>query len=169
MPKESVESFIFTDDGVFPNNSIPLLIFRKVFKPSPDIHPASIEKIFYKNNWVNAWRNGLYSFHHYHSTAHEVLGLYSGWVNAQFGGPDGKIVTATAGDTIVIPAGVAHKNIEQSSDFKVVGAYPVDQIPDMRYGKKAERPITDENIHKVTIPLYDPVYGDKGPLVQMWY
>ncbi len=168
MPKNPIEHFTFIDDGVFPNSPIPLLLFKKVFDADPGINPASIEKTFNENDWVNSWRNGLYPFHHYHSTAHEALGLYSGWVKAQLGGPDGKIVTAKAGDVIVIPAGVAHKNIEQSPDFKVVGAYPIGQIPDMKYGKPGERPTTDENIRKVNLPLHDPIYGKDGPLVQMW-
>ena len=33
--------------------------------------------------------------------AHEVLGVYSGEVTAQFGGEDGIVVTARAGDVIV--------------------------------------------------------------------
>ena len=37
--------------------------------------------------------------------------------------PDGKFVTVNAGDIIIVPAGVAHKNIDQSPDFEVVDAY----------------------------------------------
>jgi len=35
--------------------------------------PASIETTLRANGWGNGWRNGVYSYHHYHSTAHEVL------------------------------------------------------------------------------------------------
>lgn len=118
-------SFVFRDDGTYPNNVLPLVLLQEAIQASGDIDPSTVEKIFYENNWVNSWRNGLYPFHHYHSTAHEALGIYSGWVKAQFGGPGGKIVTVKAGDVVIIPAGVAHKNIDQSADFKVVGAYPV--------------------------------------------
>lgn len=167
MKNISFKSFVLSDDGIYPNNPLPLLILEQAFKKH-DINPAQIEDVFHDNKWVNSWRNGLYPFHHYHSTAHEALGVYSGWVKAQFGGPDGEILTAKAGDVIIVPAGVAHKNIEQSPDFKVVGAYPAGQIPDMKYGKPGERPIADENIRSVMLPKNDPVYNKSGPLIQRW-
>jgi uncharacterized protein YjlB len=157
-------SFVFHDDGTYPNNSLPLVFM----KSAGATDPSTIEKIFHENNWVNSWRNGLYSFHHYHSTAHEALGIYSGWVKAQLGGPGGKIVTVEAGDVVIIPAGVAHKNIDQSPDFKVVGAYPIGQNPDMKYGKPGERPEADQNIQSVDLPEHDPVYGPTGPLMELW-
>ncbi len=161
-------SFVFHDDGTYPNNILPLVLLKQAVHPSDEIDPSTIEKVFHENNWVNSWRNGLYPYHHYHSTAHEALGIYSGWVKAQLGGPDGKIVTVEAGDVVIIPAGVAHKNIDQSQDFKVVGAYPVGQIPDMKDGKPGERPKADQNIQNVSLPEYDPVYGKTGPLMELW-
>ena len=99
------ESFVFHDDGTFPNNgSLPLILLHQVFKADPDVRPETVEKTFRDFGWVSSWRNGLYSFHHYHSTAHEALGVYAGWVQAQFGGPEGKSVTAQAGDVIIVPA-----------------------------------------------------------------
>jgi uncharacterized protein YjlB len=163
------ESFIFHDDGTYPNNAgLPLILLSQVFDAKPDVHPAFIEKTFRDNDWENSWRNGLYSFHHYHSTAHEVLGIYGGRVNAQFGGPEGKVVTARAGDVIIVPAGVSHKNVDQSPDFSVVGAYPRGQMWDMNYGKPAERPRADERIKKVPLPVTDPVFGKTGPLIRLW-
>jgi uncharacterized protein YjlB len=163
------ESFIFHDDGVFPNNAnLALIRLNQVFDAKPEVHPATIEKTFRKNGWENSWRNGLYAFHHYHSTAHEALGIYAGWVKAKFGGPEGKVITAGVGDVIVVPAGVSHKNVDQSPDFRVVGAYPAGQMWDMNYGKSAERPNADENIKTVPLPVTDPVFGKAGPLMQLW-
>src|SRR5438093_5666036 len=71
------------DDGTFPNSRLPLLIYREaVLMPEHD--PAAVfEQLFAANGWVGFWRNGIYSYHHYHSTAHEVLGVYSGSAKVQ--------------------------------------------------------------------------------------
>jgi len=161
-------SYVFKDDGTYPNNILPLVLLKQAIQSTGPISPSTIENVFHENNWVNSWRNGLFGFHHYHSTAHETLGIYCGWVKAQLGGPDGKVVTVEAGDVVVIPAGVAHKNIDQSPDFKVVGAYPIGQVPDMKYGKPGERPHADRNIQNIDLPEYDPVYGKTGPLMELW-
>jgi uncharacterized protein YjlB len=69
---------------------------------------------------------------------------------------------------VIIPAGVGHKNMGSSSDFRVVGAYPPGQTWDMNYGKPNERPQADKNISRVPLPPADPIYGDNGPLVEFW-
>ena len=80
---------------------------------------------------ARAWRNGIYAHHHYHSTAHEVLGIVAGSVRVRLGGESGKTVELRAGDVVVIPAGVAHKSEGASPDLLVVGAYPGGKSPDM--------------------------------------
>lgn len=163
------KTFLFHDDGTYPNNPrLPLIWLHQVFGTKAKARPVTIEKTFRENGWENSWRNGLYTFHHYHSTAHEVLGIYAGWVKAQFGGPQGKVVTARAGDVLIIPTGVSHKNMDQSTDFRVVGAYPKGQMWDMNYGKPAERPQSDEHIKNVSLPAGDPVFGKTGPLLRLW-
>ena len=72
------------------------------------------------------------------------------------------------GDVIVIPAGVAHKNLGASADFRVVGAYPRGQHPDLCTGKPGERPQADRRIARVPLPEQDPVYGPGGPLIAHW-
>jgi len=169
MAKPKIQTLIIPDDGRFPNNDALLLILmQQVFDPATKNLVGSIEKTFHGNAWDRSWRNGIFTFHHYHSTAHEVLGLYAGRVKAQFGGSDGQAVTAKAGDVIIIPAGVAHKNLDQSPDFRCVGAYPAGQSPDMQYGKPGERPLTDKNIRSIPLPKTDPVFGKNGPLLEIW-
>ncbi|NIU02548.1 MAG: cupin domain-containing protein, partial [Aliifodinibius sp.] len=80
--------------------------------------------LLHSNQWGGAWQNGIYGFHHYHSTAHEVLCVYKGEAKVQLGGDDGIIQTVKPGDVIIIPAGVAHKNLGSNSDFRIIGAYP---------------------------------------------
>lgn len=160
---------IINDDGTFPNNArLPLLIYKQVFQFSGKGSPEFIEKTIKNNDWGGSWRNGIYPFHHYHSTAHEVLGVYSGTARVQLGGESGQELVINTGDAVVIPAGVAHKNIQSSHDFRVIGAYPPGQSWDMNYGRKGERPDADQNIAIVPIPDTDPLLGISGPLMVHW-
>lgn len=162
-------SHTLTDDGIFPNNArLPLLVYRQaVTLPRHD--PAVLfETRFAAHRWGSAWRNGIYGLHHYHSTAHEVLGVYRGHATVLFGGQQGVELAVQAGDVIIIPAGVAHKNVGSSRDFGVVGAYPRGQDWDVCYGRAGERPQTDHHIARVPMPEADPVYGMHGPLAGHW-
>jgi uncharacterized protein YjlB len=154
------------DTGEFPNSRLPVLVYASVLSDG-DL-ASSFEALFERHRWTGSWRNGLYRQHHFHSTAHEVLGVYRGSVDVRLGGPDGTLVTLRAGDVAVIPAGVAHKNERQSSDFAVVGAYPAGTGPDMQYGKPGERPRVDRNIAAMAAPELDPVQGAGGALTRLW-
>ena len=156
-------------DGSFPNNErLPLLVYHGALA-LPQSNPAAIvEDLFESNDWSGCWRNGIYGFHHYHATAHEVLGIYSGSAEVQLGGENGIRLTVRRGDVVIIPAGVAHKSLGAGSDFRVVGAYPLGQSPDMCYGKAGERPRADDHIAGVSLPRMDPVYGIGGPLKAHW-
>jgi len=164
-----VSSHLLTDNGVFPNNAnCPLLVYPQALALSGSDPAALFEALFTQNHWPAAWRNGVYAFHHYHSTAHEVLGIFSGRARVQFGGENGVVLEVKAGDVVVIPAGVSHKNLGASLDFSVVGAYPKGQNWDMQYGKPGERPAADARIARVGLPAADPVHGETGPLMSLW-
>jgi uncharacterized protein YjlB len=150
----------------FPNSRLPALVYAGVLAGG-DL-ASRFEALFEQNGWTGSWRNGLYRTHHYHSTAHEVLGVYRGSVKVRLGGPEGPIIELRAGDVAVIPAGVAHKNEAQSDDFAVVGAYPAGTSPDLQYGKEGERPRTDRNIAAVALPSSDPTTGKSGALTRLW-
>ncbi|HHY86764.1 MAG TPA: cupin domain-containing protein [Verrucomicrobia bacterium] len=163
-----VSVFQLADDGAIPNSRFPLLIYHAAVQ-LPAADPASaFEELFEFNEWGGLWRDGIYTYHHYHSTAHEVLGVYRGSATVQFGGERGIKQKVVAGDVILIPAGVAHKNMGASSDFGVVGAYPAGQEWDMNYGRPQERPQADENIARVALPTADPIYGRRGPVREHW-
>lgn len=162
-------SEILKDDGIFPNNAaLPLVLYRCAVKPATQDLASAFEALFTRHQWPAAWRNGIFSFHHYHSTAHEVLGIYAGEAQVQLGGENGISVTLQRGDVVVIPVGVAHKKLHSSRDFAVVGGYPDGQQPDTCYGKSAERPRADRNIERVALPQADPVFGDSGPIIEQW-
>src|SRR5690606_27477925 len=111
----------------------------------------------------------VYPFHHYHSNAHEVLGIASGSARLLLGGPRGREFEVRAGDVIVIPAGVAHRQLSKSGDFLVVGGYPAGHgSPDLRRGEPGERPAADLRIARVPLPDSDPVRGPQGPLPEHW-
>jgi uncharacterized protein YjlB len=163
---DHVQAFILRDDGTFPNNAeLAVLVYPQAF---PGADADAIESTFAEHGWDHGWRAGVFGFHHYHSTAHEVLGCYGGHAEILLGGPEGRVVELHAGDAIVLPAGVAHKNVGSSPDFRVVGHYPADQDFDMMYGNPGERPRADRNIAAVPMPEQDPVFGPEGPLVQRW-
>jgi uncharacterized protein YjlB len=161
-------TLLLRDDGKFPNSRFPALVYKGVVALPPRDPASAFEQLFARNGWTGSWRNGLYTFQHYHSTAHEVLGVFSGSVRVQLGGDRGEVVTLAAGDVAVVPAGVCHMNVGSSGDFRVVGAYPTGTSPDMQYGKPRERPGADQTIARVPFPGADPVEGRRGALVTLW-
>jgi len=166
-PREIIDDVISSND-LFPNNSrYPLLIYRQTFtfrnEPAQDI-----QQFLHQNGWINSWVDGIYDYHHYHSNTHETLVIIQGNCQLQAGGEKGRIYYVSQGDVIIIPAGVSHKNMDSSYDFKCIGAYPVQIDYDMNYGKEEEHPQVDINIKKVGLPEYDPVFGKEGLIFSYW-
>lgn len=158
---------MFGDDGTFPNSRLPLLVYAEAIIEEP-VTPEAFEQMFGENGWPAQWRATVFDFHHYHSTAHEALGVAAGEATILFGGPGGRAITVKAGDVVVIPAGVAHKRESASADFMVVGAYPPHQSFDVLRGDEGERPGADERIAELPVPDTDPVSGPGGTLVKVW-
>lgn len=170
MAQEPVklETHLFKDDGIIPNSKYPLLHYQKAFTAVSATGAAWLEQHFAKNNWTNSWRNGVYPFHHYHSTSHEVLGIYSGSAMLFLGGEKGEKIRVEAGDIVVVPAGVGHKNLGSSADFGVVGAYPDGRSWDVMRGQPGDRPKADERIAALPVPDFDPFSGKDGGLTHFW-
>ena len=168
-PANAIRAHRFEDDGAIPNNPrLPLLVYPGAVAVSGADPAAAFEKIFADNGWSGSWRNGIYPFPHYHSTAHEVLGIARGEAKVRFGGDTGIVLDVHAGDVVVIPAGVGHQNLGASGDLLVVGAYPGGTDFDLCRGWPEERPRVLENIGQVPLPTADPVYGREGPLLAEW-
>lgn len=160
----NTETLFFEDDGLIPNSRYPVILYTQAMK---DASASDYQKLFAENTWPGAWINGIFSYHHYHSTAHEVLGISSGWVEVLLGGEQGKTVRLSAGDIVILPAGVGHKNLAQSPDLSVVGSYPQGQSPDMNYGKPGEYARSVSTIAQVPLPENDPI-GESGSLTKLW-
>ncbi|MDX6806502.1 cupin [Terrihabitans rhizophilus] len=148
----------FPVDGAFPNNgSLPVLIYRKAVQR--DGAADALEQLFAANGWTNNWRNGLYDFDHFHSNAHEVLGIAKGHVTAVLGGPNGSSISLSEGDVVMLPAGTAHRKEEGSTDLQIVGAYWDGREPDLRRGEESEELQVRDNLGALPPPERDPVNG----------
>ena len=66
------------DDGLIPNSPLPLLVYAAALGEVTD-RAVAFEALFAGNGWSRSWRNGIYAFRHYHSTAHE------GWASPPVG------------------------------------------------------------------------------------
>lgn len=164
-----IEDYYLHDAGEVPNNRfLPLIIYRRAFAGDGEELAEEIEKVFARHGWPPAWRYGIHDFPHYHSTAHEVLGVYRGRARVRFGHTGGVETELQAGDVVVIPAGVGHECLESTADFHAVGAYPDGQEPDMMKGLAGERPAADHRIEKVPLPKADPAQGREGPMMDLW-
>lgn len=160
------ETHTFEDDGSIPNSRLAVLVYAGALEP--DAGARAYEELFAEHGWRGAWRDGIYPFHHFHSTAHEVLGIAAGSAEVMLGGPGGRRFELRSGDVVVLPAGTGHRNLGSSSDLLVVGAYPNGMDWDLRRGDPAEHDDVVENIARVPLPDQDPVQGPAGALVELW-
>ncbi|KAK4541672.1 hypothetical protein LTR36_007816 [Oleoguttula mirabilis] len=158
--------------GLIPNTSIqnkPLLIYRSAFPSGTGA--AQIEKHLASVGVVTPqWRYTMYSTSHFHSTSHEVLAIASGQARLCFGheeNPGCVEVGVGRGDVVVVPAGVAHRLVEDvEGGFEMVGCYPKGSSWDMCYGKSGEEGKIG-NIEDLRWFQRDPVYGDEGPALDV--
>jgi uncharacterized protein YjlB len=154
----------FDDDGVIPNSRLPVLVYDDI----PEAQDAArCERLFAQHGWLGAWRDGIYPFHHFHSIAHEVLGIVAGEASVMLGGPQGRELRVHRGQVLVLPAGTGHCNLG-GEDLLVVGAYPGGADWDVCRGEPAEHDAARANIARVPLPTADPVHGEPGALTTLW-
>ncbi|MFH5925865.1 cupin domain-containing protein [Roseomonas xinghualingensis] len=154
-----IEAHRLAPAGDIPNSGLPLVIWRDALPKTA----SAIKERFARHGWSNAWTNGIFNYHHFHSIAHEVLGVSGGEARVRFGGPDGETVILRRGDAAAIPAGVGHCLEWASDDFEVVGAYPGGADYDIRRGDPAERAAVEANLSAVPLPATNPVDGGLMP------
>jgi uncharacterized protein YjlB len=169
--KEEIDvgEYLFEDHGSIPNNpTLPLLVYPQALAGT-ELDPSRCKEMLSENGWGGSWVDGVFPYHHYHSTSHEVLCVIGGSASIAFGGPQGETIEVTAGDVVVIPAGVGHCNRGSGGGFSVIGAYPRGQENyDLRTGELGERPEVLENISNAALPGSDPLFGEEGPLSRSW-
>jgi uncharacterized protein YjlB len=161
-----IESFVLPEHDWVPNNpKLPALLYRAAV-PVADCEKTAkaFEESFERNGWPPQWRAGVYDYHHYHSTAHEALGVAAGFATLTIGGPGGREVRVEAGDALVLPTGTGHRSVEASDDFLVVGAYPEGQDRDIC--RKAPSDEARRRMESLPVPDADPITGPAGPLTE---
>jgi uncharacterized protein YjlB len=159
------ETLQLEDGGAVPNSRLPVLVYHGVADARS---PESCKAMFARNRWLGAWENGIFPYHHYHATVHEVLGIVSGSATVMLGGDGGPTVEVGAGDVVVLPAGTGHCKVGSTGDLLVVGAYPEGMPVDLHQDDPADREAAVASIADVPLPHADPVHGPDGPLRALW-
>ncbi|MBV9740653.1 MAG: cupin [Hyphomicrobiales bacterium] len=166
-----METALFEDDGRVPNSRLPTIIYRSAIEPDEKDPASAFERTFAQNDWRGSWRWSIFTFHHYHSTSHEVLGIAVGHATLRLGGRKGREFEVRAGDVIALPAGTGHKRVASSPGFLVVGAYPEGRERDLIKPYAASRSAHDAalaRIAAVPAPKFDPVQGREGAVARLW-
>jgi|SRR5690625_936391 len=165
-----VETIYIQENLPYPNHDLPVLYYSKGMEDlanSPDA-AQKVKEHLENNGYTNSWVNGIFSYHHFHSNTHEVLVCISGEAMVQLGGPEKDTYRFEKGDVLLLPAGTAHKKIEASEDFQIIGAYPDGIEPDMEKGENENFQELRERIASVPIPESDPLQGVEGAVMKFW-
>ena len=103
----------------------PVLVYRGVEGVAESAESA--RDLFAEHGWGGSWVDGVFPFHHFHSTSHEVLAVVAGGATLELGGPQGTRFDVSAGDVLVLPAGTGHRRASSDAAFTVLGAYSAGQ------------------------------------------
>ena len=192
MNEISLEHHLLGKSGISPNNdALPLILYKGAIALGADEPESDVEKVFWGNDWGNGFRGDTFTFHHYHSSAHEVVGCSRGTAQVQFGGPEGPVFEFKAGDAVLIPAGVVHRRCDDAPGYNSVGAYPPGQVPDCCVLSKEDARIAHQDqgigdldvisvgknelgaalarIAQIPLPVTDPIAGAAGPVQTLWH
>jgi uncharacterized protein YjlB len=89
-----------------------------------------------------------------------VLACVSGNAVIGFGGDSGITAKVAVGDVCIVPAGVGHKRVSASADFRMAGGYPPEQTGDINHPGDLADEVIEEALAKVELPKTDPVSGE---------
>jgi uncharacterized protein YjlB len=161
------EAFMLEPHDWVPNNrTLPVILYHHALAPDSGDLAAAFEILFESNDWPPQWRDGIFDYHHFHATAHEVLGVTDGSAEVIVGGPGGRVVRISAGDALLLPAGTGHCLQSFARHFQVVAGYPAGQQWDIR--REALTPEEHVKMEALPFPATDPIDGKLGPLIEHW-
>ncbi|PVH79587.1 hypothetical protein DL98DRAFT_589217 [Cadophora sp. DSE1049] len=170
-----VEIHHFQPTRFVPNNKLPVLVYRDVL-PRPH-NEGSAEELPDKNHWKKGGTWRAVPRHHFHPNTHECYAVFQGHSTLNVGrGPldavddGGGLIHLSAGDAIVLPAGVSHCSVQSSDDYRYIGVYP-EGSPRWKneYCKDVARAeILQEEASNAPLPSNDPFKGIDGPLMKFW-
>jgi len=150
------------NDWVPNNPNLPVVIYRNAVHHDLLDLAGEFEALFSRNGWVPDWRGTVHDHHHFHASAHEILGVTRGSAIMMLGGPGGSKMALDEADALFLPAGTGHCRLSGSNDFQVVAAYPPDQHWDVRR-EAIDRTGLREMLN-LPLPKSDPILGARGPL-----
>lgn len=157
-------------NGWVPNNAaLAVVVYRHAFDADgadADELGDLVEQRFASNGWPVQWRDSVFDYHHFHASAHEVMGVLAGSAEIMLGGPNGYTVRVAPGDVLLLPAGTGHCLMTARGGFKVAGGYPCGQQWDIR--RDALSPEELREMQALPFPHSDPVFGERGPVIDNW-
>lgn len=161
-----VETATFAAMSGMPNSPLPLVLARGAF--ARDVTKESAGEQVRRHGWTGTWVWPVFDYWHYHTTGHEVLVVLSGTARVGFGGEEGQAFGLSRADMVLIPAGVGHRSLDASSDFKVLGAYPPRQDGTVvRAGEKTLDEALAE-ISTLSLQRRDPATGEEPGILTHW-
>ena len=109
-----LETWLAPPGDTIPNHPrFPVVLYRGVDLAGPE----SARALFAAHGWGGSWVNGVFDFHHFHSTSHEALAVVAGAATIELGGPQGEAFAVQAGDVLVLPAGTGHRRATARKRF----------------------------------------------------
>jgi uncharacterized protein YjlB len=165
--RAQIDAFRLPAHAWVPNNRcLPVIVYRRVFDAAARDLGEQVDRAFAQHGWPVQWHDGVFDYHHFHSTAHEVLGVIAGSAELIVGGPGGRTLRIATGDVLLLPAGTGHCLVAREDAFQVAGGYPRGQQWDIR----RDALTADElrAMEALPFPACDPVYGESGPLIEHW-
>lgn len=165
-----IKTLDIRENEPFPNNALPVLYYPGAVAEltSTEDNGEKVQAFLEKNGYSNGWIGSIFTYHHFHSNTHEVLACISGEAQVQLGGSNAEVYPFKKGDVMLLPAGVAHKLIEGTDDFQIVGAYPEGKEPDMQTEDVDYYEEMKVRISRLGIPKYDPVEKTQGGVFEYW-